>query len=133
MNHYGTWADTQAWDADVLLSSSTISRAVKEMIPPRRAERFFDYAFLSLPLWNRFITAARTYSDASFIVNFCTRGKSRRCQRLSCSVRRFSSSATLNDLHSCRSSRLQTFFENFHWCTNVHYSVKSPLISSCHI
>lgn len=34
MNHHGTWADTRAWDANVPLSPSTISRAVREMIPP---------------------------------------------------------------------------------------------------
>jgi len=56
MNHYGTWANTQAWDTDVLLSSSTISRAVKEMIPPEERNvssitRFYRclYETVSLP------------------------------------------------------------------------------------
>lgn len=100
----------------LLISLDYLPRCARDD-PPRRAERFFDYAFLSPPLWNRFITAARTYSDASFIVNFCTRGTSRRCQRLSCSARCIlSPAATLRTTYIPAGVRLKTFFENFRWC-----------------
>lgn len=108
MNHYGTWADTRAWDANVPLSPSTISpRCAERTIPPEERNISSIMHFYAPPRWNRFITAARTYSDAPFIVNFCTRGKSRRCQRLSCSVRdaeAFLPPVPPGDLHSCRAS-----------------------------
>lgn len=56
MNRYAGWADTRSWDADVPLSPSTISRAIREMIPPEERNvssitRFYRrlYGTVSLP------------------------------------------------------------------------------------